>query len=158
LTDYARLLQVLTQAGVEYIVVGGAAATAHGSARLTLDLDIVYRRTPENIDRVAASLSGHSPYLRGAPAGLPFIWDAPTIASGLNFTLITDLGELDVLGEIIGGTFESLLTDTIVLTMFGIDCRCLTLERLIAVKHATGRPKDLEALAELEALLEERDR
>jgi hypothetical protein len=143
---------------VEYIVVGGAAATAHGSARLTLDLDIVYRRTPENIDRVAASLSGHSPYLRGAPAGLPFIWDAPTIASGLNFTLITDLGELDVLGEIIGGTFESLLTDTIVLTMFGIDCRCLTLERLIAVKHTTGRPKDLEALAELEALLEERDR
>ena len=158
MTDYARLLRVLTQAGVEYIVVGGAAATAHGSARLTLDLDIVYRRTPENIDRVAACLSGHSPYLRGAPAGLPFTWDAPTIASGLNFTLITDLGELDVLGEIIGGTFESLLTDTIVLTMFGIDCRCLTLERLIAVKHATGRPKDLEALAELEALLEERDR
>lgn len=158
MTDYARLLQALTRGGVEYIVVGGAAATAHGSARLTLDLDIVYRRTPENIARLAQSLQGYSPYLRGAPPGLPFTWNAHTIASGLNFTLTTEIGDIDVLGEIIGGNFDSLLADTVVLTMFGVDCRCLTLERLICVKRATGRTKDLDAIAELEALLEERDR
>jgi hypothetical protein len=70
-TDSAALLRTLVEAGVEFIIVGGAAATAHGSARLTLDLDIVYRRAPENIDRLTAALAPHRPYLRGAPPGLP---------------------------------------------------------------------------------------
>ena len=95
MTNFPALLGALTGAGVEYIVIGGAAATAHGSARLTLDLDVVYRRTPDNIARVAESVSRHHPYLRGAPPGLPFHWDAETIRHGLNFTLMTDLGAID---------------------------------------------------------------
>jgi hypothetical protein len=83
--------------------VGGAAAIAHGSARLTQDLDIVYSRSQENLRRVAAALAAHNPYLRGAPPGLPFIWDAATLARGLNFTLVTSLGDIDLLGEIPGG-------------------------------------------------------
>src|SRR5439155_26421701 len=98
---------------VEYIVVGGAAATVHGSARLTLDLDVVYRRTPENIARVADSLAPHHPYLRGVPPGLPFHWDGETIRHGLNFTLVTALGATDSLGEIAGGGgYDALLPDT----------------------------------------------
>ena len=102
MTDFPALLRALASAGVEYIVIGGAAATAHGSARLTLDLDVVYRRTPDNVARVVESIAGHHPYLRGAPPGLPFHWDVETIRHGLNFTLITDLGAIDFLGEIAG--------------------------------------------------------
>lgn len=157
MTDFAALLRALSEGRVEYILVGGVAATAHGSARLTLDLDIVYRRTPENIDRTANTLGKLSPYLRDAPPGLPFQFDAPTIERGLNFTLTTSLGAIDLLGEIVGGgSYDDLLPHTITLELFSIQCRCLDLEALIRVKRAAGRPKDLEAIAELEALLEER--
>lgn len=159
MTDFESLLKVLYEGGVEFILVGGAAATVHGSSRLTEDLDIVYSRTTNNITRLASALSPHSPYLRGAPPGLPFRWDAETIRRGLNFTLSTSLGDLDLFGEIAGGgTYQALLPDCIDITVFGIRCRCLGLDRLIEVKRAAGRPKDLEAIAELEALREERDR
>ena len=84
--DFSSLLAALDDAGVEFIVVGGVAATIHGSARLTLDLDIVYRRTPENLTRVIHSLAPYAPYLRGAPSGLPFRWDVETLQRGVNFT------------------------------------------------------------------------
>lgn len=136
----------------------GAAATAHGSARLTQDLDVVYRRTQENVSPLVQALAPQKPYLRGAPPGLPFNFDERTIQNGLNFTLITALGALDLLGEITGGGgYDDLLPDTIKLRLYGSECLCLGLERLTRVKRAAGRPKDLEAVAELEAILEERD-
>ena len=156
MTEVEKLLRVLKEGGVEFIVVGGVAAVAHGSARLTQDLDVVYSRDAENIRRLADALAPRSPYLRGAPPGLPFRWDQSVIQRGLNFTLTTDLGDLDLLGEITGGgRYEDLLPHTIVLELFGIGCRCLDLEWLIRVKRAAGRPRDLEALAELEALRDE---
>jgi predicted nucleotidyltransferase len=156
-TDFAALLRLLARGGVEFILVGGAAATAHGSARLTQDLDIVYRRSAENLQKLAAALEGQSPYLRGAPPGLPFRWDAATLRRGLSFTLTTALGDLDLLGEVTGGgPYEQLLPHCVQLELFGVTVQCLGLERLIHVKRAAGRPKDLEALAELQALLEER--
>jgi predicted nucleotidyltransferase len=159
MTDFEKLLRALAEGGVEFILVGGVAATAHGSARLTVDLDVVYRRSDENIARLAATVGKLRPYLRGAPPGLPFAWDAQTIRSGLNFTLTTDLGDLDLLGEIAGGgAYDALLPHTIVLKIFGIKCRCLDLEHLIHVKRAAGRPKDFEAIAELEALAQETER
>lgn len=155
MTDFAALLQTLTENSVDFIIVGGAAATAHGAARLTQDLDIVYNRTPENLERLASALAPHSPYLRGMPSGLPFRLDSKTLSNGLNFTLTTTLGAIDLLGEITGGGgYQDLLPFTIQLHLFGLSCRCLNLERLIYVKRAAGRPKDLEALSELEALLE----
>lgn len=158
MTDFAGLLRALSDAGVEFIIVGGAAATAHGAARLTVDLDIVYARNAENVSRLVRALQSHQPYLRGAPPGLPFRWDEETIRRGLNFTLTTDLGALDLLGEVVGGGgYEQLLPDTISISIFGIECRCLNLDRLIEVKRAAGRPKDLEAIAELEVIQEERE-
>jgi hypothetical protein len=99
-TDIPALLERLAAAGVEFIVIGGVAAAVHGSALITYDLDIVYRRTPDNVDRLAAALDPLGPYLRGAPEGLPFRFDAATIARGLNFTLTTTLGAIDLLGEV----------------------------------------------------------
>ena len=153
-TDFAGLLRALGEARVEFILVGGAAATAHGSARLTQDLDVVYSRQPENLQRLVRALAPHSPYLRGAPPGLPFKWDLSTLQRGLNFTLVTSLGAIDLFGEIAGGgPYENLVDDTIVLDLFGIKARCLSLKRLIEVKRASGRPRDLEAIAELESIL-----
>lgn len=159
MTDFESLLRALVGEGVEFIIVGGAAATAHGASRLTQVLAVVYRRSTENLQHLAMALTPHRPYLRGAPAGLPFRLDPETLARGLNFTLTTALGDLDLLGEIGGGgTYESLLADSGFIELFGLRCRLLGLDRLIQVKRAAGRPKDLEAIAELEALREERDR
>lgn len=159
MTDYKAVLRALADGGVEVILVGGLAATVHGSARLTRVIEAVYRRSPDNVRRLVLALTPYHPYLRGAPPGLPFRWDAATIERGLNFTLITDIGELDLLGEIVGGgSYEDLLPHTVTIQIFGVDCRCIALEQLIQVKRAAGRPRDLEAIAELEAILEERTR
>jgi hypothetical protein len=156
MTDFKALLRALVDAGVDFILVGGAAATVHGSSRLTRDVDVVYRRTRDNIARLVAALTPYQPYLRGAPPGLPFRWDAPTIERGLNFTLTTQLGDVDVLGEIVGGGgYDALLPSSSLIRAFDADCRCLNLDRLIEVKRAAGRPKDFEAVAELEAIREE---
>jgi len=158
-TDYENLLTLLARAGVEFIVVGGVAASAHGSARVTEDLDVVYARSPGNMKRLVDALASTNPYLRGAPPGLPFKFDEETIAKGLNFTLTTDFGWLDLLGEITGGGgFEQLLPHSVKIPVFGIECWLLGLERLIQLKRAAGRPKDFEAIAELERIFEQESR
>ncbi|MHC4911004.1 MAG: hypothetical protein ACYTF9_14955, partial [Planctomycetota bacterium] len=113
-------------------------------------------RSAANIQRIVDALAPFSPYLRDAPPGLPFKFDADTVLRGLNFTLTTSAGDIDLLGEIAGGNYDSLCNDAIVIDLFGVQCRCLSLEQLIRVKRAAGRPKDLDAVAELEAILEER--
>lgn len=157
MTDFAGLLKRLREADVRFVLVGGFAATIHGSPRTTVDLDIVYARDSDNLSRLSQALAPISPYLRGAPRGLPFRLDADTLARGLNFTLTTDLGDLDLLGEAAGdGTYENLSKHTMMLSVFGAEVQVVTLEQLIHLKRAAGRKRDLEALAELEALLEER--
>jgi hypothetical protein len=155
-TDYDTLIPLLVENEIEFIIVGGAAATAHGSSRLTLDLDIVYSRKQGNIARIVKALAPLKPYLRGAPIGLPFEWSVETLNKGLNFTLITTLGSLDLLGEIVGGgNYEKLHTETIKIEIAGVQCECISLQNLIKVKRAAGRPKDLEVIAELEQILDE---
>ena len=156
MTDLARLLEALHDAGVAFIIVGGVAATAHGSARVTQDIDVSYARNDANIERLVAALRPFEPYLRGAPRGLPFEWSTATLRAGLNFTLTTTAGEIDLRGEIIGGgTYEDLASHTIPVVLFGHETRILDLPWLIRVKRAAGRPRDLEVIAELEALQEE---
>lgn len=159
MTDFEAIFRCLADNAVEFVVVGGAAAVAHGSARVTQDVDIVYARSPTNITRLVAALADLNPRLRGAPPGLPFRLDERTVRRGLNFTLVTDLGDLDLLGEITGGGgYDELEPHVVSLRLGSLDLPCLDLPTLIRVKRAAGRPKDFEAIAELEALLEERDR
>jgi len=157
-TNFPELIRALADAHVEFIIIGGVAARAHGSARFTEDLDVAYRRGEENIHRIIQSLKPYRPYLRGAPPGLPFTWDEQTIRNGLNFTLTTTLGSIDLLGEVTGGgNYDDLLPHTMSQEFFGMECRYLDIHTLIRVKRAAGRPKDFEAIAELEALIEEAD-
>ena len=159
MTDFGGLLKRLRGADVRFVLVGGFAGTLLGSPRITIDLDIVYARDVDNLTRLARALEPLSPYLRGAPRGLPFRLDVATLQRGLNFTLTTDLGDLDLLGEIAGGgTYEHLVSDAMPVRVFDTDVTVVTLEQLIHLKRAAGRPKDFEAIAELEALLEERQR
>ena len=155
--NFQELLPLLQRAGVEFIVVGGGAAIAHGLARTTYDVDVVYSRSSENLNRIVEALRDYQPYPRGAPPGLPFLWDAATLKAGLNFTLSTSLGFIDFLGEVTGGgNYEQLLPSTFVAHVYGVPIRIVTLERLIQLKRAAGRPKDFEVVSELQSLLEER--
>jgi len=157
--DLARILKQLTSFEVEFVVIGGVAAAAQGSVRPTFDLDICYRRTSENLERLAEALAPLHPKLRDVPNDVPFQWDARTLASGLHFTLQTDAGAVDLLGEVTGlGTYDQVLAASEILELYGIPVHVLTLEGLIAAKRATGRPRDREHLLELEALLELRER
>lgn len=159
MNQIVELLSRLSQGGVRFILVGGMAGVAHGSARLTQDLDIVYARDGGNLELLVSVLAPLSPYLRGVPPGLPFRFDSETLRRGLNFTLTTTLADLDLLGEITGGgQYQDLFPHAIPMELGDQRILVLDLPTLIRVKRAAGRFKDLDALAELEALLEERER
>jgi hypothetical protein len=155
MTEFPDLISQLNAAGVRYIVIGGFAGILHGSPRLTQDLDVVYERSAENVARLVDALAPFEPYPRGAPPGLPFRWDARTVLNGRNFTLITSLGWIDLLGEAGGLTYDLLLPDSQEFEVNSERVLGVTLPTLIALKRAAGRPKDFEALAELEALWSE---
>jgi predicted nucleotidyltransferase len=158
MTNFAAALKLLSDAGVSFVVVGGYAAMLRGSAYLTQDLDICYERTPENMQRLAAALADLHPGLRGAPEGVPFTLDERTLSQGMNFTLQTDLVDIDLMGELGGvGQFPDLARDAISMELYGCTFRVASLDALIRSKRAAGRPKDLNALPELEALKELED-
>jgi predicted nucleotidyltransferase len=149
------LLKELHRLGVEFVIIGGMAAVAHGSAYLTLDLDLCYSRKKENLEKLAQALASFHPRLRGAPPDLPFRLDAAALRTGMNFTLTTNLGDLDILGEVSGlGGYAEALSFSEELEVYSLRCKVLTLEGLIRSKKAAGRTKDLMLLPELEALLE----
>ena len=155
ITDFDQAMSVLSGAGIEFIVIGGVAGSLHGSAFITQDLDVVYARHRENIRRLAAALQPCQPYLRDAPPGLPFQWDEATIRNGLNFTLTTSFGDVDFLGEVTGGGgYGDLLPHSCEVSGFGVTFRLVNLDKLIVLKRAAGRPKDLQVLAELQGILE----
>jgi hypothetical protein len=152
------LLKEMARHRVKYVLIGGQAMTLQGSAHVTFDLDVCYARTPENIAAIATALAPYHPYMRGAPPGLPFRFDPPTIHAGLNFTLQTDLGDVDFLGEVSGvGGFERAVVQSEEKTVFGLTIRVLSLDGLIAAKKAAGRIKDRLHMLELEELKKLRD-
>jgi predicted nucleotidyltransferase len=149
------LLKELHRHQVEFVIIGGMAAVAHGSAYLTVDLDLCYSRASENLSKLAQAIASFHPVLRGAPPDLPFSLDSSALKSGLNFTLTTESGDLDLMGEVAGlGSYAEVLPLSEELEIFGMPCKVLSLEGLIKSKRAAGRPKDLKLLPELEALLE----
>lgn len=150
-----KLLRELHAEGVEFVIIGGMAAVAQGSAFLTADLDLCYSRKKENLERLAKALAPFNPTLRDAPNKIHFRLDAATLRSGMNFTLTTEAGDLDIFGEVTGlGGTEEVPEFSEEMEIFSVPCKVLTLEGLIKTKQATGRAKDLRLLPELEALLE----
>ena len=147
------MLQGLTAAGVQFVVVGGVAAAAHGSAHVTNDLDIFYDTTPDNIARLTTILADWEAYPRGVERGLPFFMDARQFRATPLMTLTTREGDLDVLDRVAGvGVFRDTLEHSVEFEAFGMRFPTLDLPALIRAKRAAGRPKDIAQLPELEAL------
>lgn len=134
-----QLLTSLSDAGVAFVIIGGMAAVAQGSSYVTADLDICYAREPENLQRLSQALQPFRLRLRDAPADLPFIFDARTLKAGLNFTLTTDAGDLDLLGEVAGlGGFDAVKASAEAIDLFGHTVWVLSLAGLIRAKQAVG--------------------
>jgi len=150
-----QAIEALARHEVEFIIVGGVAMNLHGSAHVTFDLDICYDRRRTNLKRIVAALAPYRPRLRGLPENLPSLWDEQALRSGTNFTLTTDIGDIDLLGEVAGvGSYSDAVMASVTVPLYGVECRVLTLDSLIASKRAAGRAKDLLVLPELEALRE----
>jgi len=154
-----EVLRLLNRHEVRYVVIGGLAAILHGSPSVTRDIDICHARDGENLVRLADALREVNARLRGAPAGLPFRLDAKALANGDSFTFTTDIGSLDILATPAGtGGYDDLMRTAGVLDAFDEQFRVASLEDLIRMKRAAGRPKDRIELEILGALREEIDR
>jgi hypothetical protein len=148
--DYEAVLAALLDDDVDFVVIGAVALVLHGSPRVTRDLDICYARESANLDRLASALGRFTPTLRGAPAGLPFRLDAPTLRGGLNFTLTSSAGDIDLLGEVAGlGGFPVVNRMSVIRRVYGRDVRVLSLDGLERAKRAAGRLTDLADLEEI---------
>ena len=151
--DIERELKLLAEYKIDSVIIGGIAARAHGSSYETSDLDVCYARDRENLDKLAAALQAVHATLRGAPKDIPFRLDAETLRRGLDFTFETDIGALDLLGEVRGvGGFDECLENCLEIEMFGHAFKVLALDKLVIAKRTAGRPKDLMMLPE--AILE----
>lgn len=151
--QFIAVVEALRAHNVRFLVIGGVAMNAYGSHFVTRDIDIYYARDLQNLSALAEALAPFHPRLRGVEGGLPFRWDARTLRSGLNFTLNTDAGALDLLAEVPGDdSFEALWSRSTERPLFGVPVRVVSLDDLIGMKRAAGRDKDKLHLRELERL------
>ena len=153
------MLHGLTSAKVDFVVIGGVAARAHGSPRITEDLDVCYSAVKVNLDRLAGLLCLWHAYPRGVDAGLPFIIDRKTFETTPVLTLATDEGALDLFDVVDGvGNFDAVRRASVTVDGGSVQFLALDLPALVKAKKAAGRPKDLDQLPELEALIQLRRR
>jgi hypothetical protein len=155
--DPLAALQALTEAGVEFVLIGGVAARLHGSPSLTRDVDICHARDDANLERLGGVLRDLHARLRGVDDDVPFLLDARTLKAGGGFTFTTDVGDIDILAVPAGvAGFDELANSAERVDLDGITVLVSTLDDLIRMKRAAGRPKDRAEVEILSALREER--
>ena len=146
-------LETLVRFGVEFVLIGGIAGRLWGSPSITGDTDVCPERSRRNLDRLALALDDLDATLRGAPDDVPFLLDSETLAGGANFTFNTAFGKLDVVGLPAGvDGYDELVRSAVTLPLGKIDVMVCSLDDLIRMKRAAGRPKDRADLARLEAV------
>lgn len=157
--DPLRALETLNRHRVRFVIIGAFAGRLLGSPSLTRDLDICYARDRQNLEALAEALQELHARLRGVDEGVPFRLDAKTLALGDSFTFITDAGDLDILGTPSGTTgFEDLERTAEEFALGGFSVRVASVDSLIRMKRAAGRPKDLIEVEVLAALRDEIDK
>jgi predicted nucleotidyltransferase len=144
------LLGRLTRAGVDFVVIGGVAVAVQGYGRATKDLDLCYATDPDNLERLGTVLTGLHARLRGIDEPVPFVADGRALAQTQILCLTTDEGDVDLLVDPSGcPPYAQLRERADVVDLGGVDVRVASIEHLIAMKRAAGRPLDL---ADVEAL------
>ena len=158
--SFASMLGGLTKKKIRFVVIGGVAAAAHGSTRVTNDLDICYDADDKaNVDALAKVLAAWQAYPRGVEKGLTFIMDDRTLRGAPVMTLTTTEGDLDVMDRVAGvGDYSAVHKHSHKISALGVAFQVIDLPWLIKAKRAAGRPRDFDHLPELEALLELRGR
>jgi predicted nucleotidyltransferase len=151
--DFLKLLHRLAQHQVDFVLVGGVAAAAHGCSLSTQDVDVCLDFELPNVLRLKTALADLHPVHRLTPRQIAFEHDSAGLAQFKNLYLRTDWGVLDCLGEILGlGSYGEVVRHSKAIDLTGFSCRILTLEALIAAKLAMGRPRDLETVRQLQTL------
>jgi hypothetical protein len=157
-----RLLRRLVEGGVDFLVIGGVAVVVHALPRYTKDLDILYATTPENLERLGTVLMSLNAGLRGIDEDVPFVADARTLRRTQILCLVTDEGNLDLLVRPDGATdYGTMRRRAVEVDLDGIKVPVASIDDLIAMKDAAGRPQDLidiEALETARRLSRERPR
>lgn len=153
-----ELARRFSEAGVDFVIVGGVAIRSHGGNYVTEDLDICYSRKNENLRKIADVLGPLEPRPRGFPEGLRYVFDWKTLQHGTNFTFETTMGDVDLLGEVKAlGNYDDVVGQSICVDLDGNLTYILSVPALIVAKRAAGRPKDEAGLRILEALMEAHD-
>ena len=152
--DLKKLLQLLLEHEVDFVLVGGFACTTYGASLVTQDLDICLSITEEQISKLRKALKNVNPIHRMNPNFQPTLFEYPKkIEDTKNIYLKTDIGVLDILSEItpIGG-FKRIKERAQTVSLYGFKCQIISLDDLIQCKKAMPRPKDKEAVAQLEII------
>jgi hypothetical protein len=150
------LLKCLVDHDVQFVLIGGLAAVLHGSPTITRDLDICYSSDPSNTERLVRTLRELKATLRRAPEDLAFLLDPEDLLAGDTFRFLTAAGAFDCVGTPAGTQgFEELNANAVEMDVDGIKVRVVSLNDLIRMKRAAGRPKDRIELEILGALREE---
>lgn len=151
--NFSQLIKRLSEHGVRFVVIGGYAAMLHGSDVVTQDVDVCASMDRDNLARIIAALHDIDPVFRFHIKRLPLYNDADALFGVKNLYLRTDLGILDILGEVTGlGGYPEAEKSSIPIDFFGMQVRLLDLDVLIATKLAAGRSKDLAAVKHLETI------
>jgi predicted nucleotidyltransferase len=151
--DFSKLIATLTDAGFEFVIIGGYAAVTHGSSQVTRDLDVCAVLTDETIAVLRQALAPWNPRHRLTAHRLSFLTVPAAGTTVNNLYLETNLGVIDILSSVLGvGDFARLKANAEVLQVDGRTCRVISLDDLIVAKDAVGREKDLLAVKELRAI------
>jgi hypothetical protein len=155
--DPEEILRVLEAHGVEYVLIGGLAATLYGSPHVTTDVDITPEGTRDNLERLAMALEDLDARVRapGEPDGLPFDRSAEMLARVSLLNLTTRAGDLDLAFEPHGtGGYPDLVRTAVEIQVHGVSVRVAALSDVIRSKEAAGREKDRLTLPTLRRLQE----
>jgi hypothetical protein len=157
MANFENLLARLIEDQVEFVLVGGFAATAYGSTLLTQDMDVCLRLTRDNLIRLQEAVADLHPVHRMTPRRLPLQLTPETCRDRENLYLDTDFGQLGCWGAIQGvGDFEQVKARSVEIALPAGVCRILNLDALIQAKEALGRPRDSESVLQLKAIRQRR--